>query len=200
MTTNSSASSFLDLLSDPKNVGLALQIHEHFPKVIERLQVKFWKRLYSLLRNQVEKIAGWEIEPLPSKDVELLGQYFKIVVVPTRINEAKLSCRFAIEQYRDRKQVFSLYFGICWTAETPRPPNSPEYQALSTNLAKDDYGKTNWWIGLKYLEYRVGDNAEVLEQLATGDSVEEQVATEFVELIEHYCKGAERLNASLAKA
>ena len=108
-----------------------------------------------------------------------------------------------ISKSSSRKQIkpfltYSIYFGIAWSEETPQPAKSPEYEALSANLEKRDFGRTNWWLGIKYFDFRVGDDPQILEQLASGDMIEEEVASEFVNFITHYAKGAERLNKVLA--
>jgi hypothetical protein len=51
----------------------------------------------------------------------------------------------------------------------------------------------------KYFEFRIGDDPQqILKQLTEGDSLEDEVTTEFVSLFTHYSKGAERLNGFLA--
>jgi hypothetical protein len=189
----------VELLGNRQNIVLAWEIWNTFPAVIERLQVKFWRTLERLIREKVREVSGWQLLSLPKKDADLLQQYFKLLMRPRGTDDSRLNCQFAIEQQKQTKPslVYALYFGIRWSEEISKPAKSPEYEALSINLKKDDFSKDSWWIGYKYFDFKVGDNPEILEQLVSGDSVEEEVASEFASFVRHYANGAERLNRVL---
>jgi hypothetical protein len=189
----------VELLADRQNIGVAWEVWKTFPTVIDHLQVKLWRTLDRLTQEKSGQFAGWQLVALPKRNADLLQQWFNLRLLPRQANDARLSCQFAIEQYKQSRPfiAYQIYFGIRWSEETPRPPKSPEYETLSANLKKDDFSKSNSWIGYKYLDFKIGDDPYTLERLASGDEIEEELASEFVSFVSHYANGAQRLNKVL---
>lgn len=54
----------IEFQADGDNIELAWDVHEHFPRVVDLLQGRFWDRAYERLRDlaeAAESFAGWDI-------------------------------------------------------------------------------------------------------------------------------------------
>jgi hypothetical protein len=111
--------------SPSASVSLGRSVWNAFPAVTERLQVKFWRNTERACPGEIGGNPGvGKLMSLPKKDADLLPARGS-----ARIERFRLTCRFAIEQYKQTRPFLTLC-ALLWNPLEPRDLTSSEISGI----------------------------------------------------------------------
>jgi hypothetical protein len=175
----------IDILLDPEDFDIALEIHSAFQLVVRRLQARFWESLKRYVDELVSQLPGefanWQCQLRGSNPSD---NYFDLSLTPKRQSEAKPRCFPCLQQQTPGTQ-FQLFYGIVWSEQVGNnEPRMPEFEELKRRVRDElKLGNTSggWWVGGRYLEiylYR----PDTLRQLARDGTLQRLLGDQLIEL------------------
>jgi hypothetical protein len=203
MKTNSEREKVLEFLVTPENLDAAWDLAELFPQAIDRLNLKFWKTLGKKLEERIDEKLSWALSQDPENFDEGTAD---LQIMP----EAEPSFYLApsVWQAIDKKakvgiayELPPILFGIGYGDDYSEFPKNERLSKLLDDLAqalkRDGLRRRNsYWLGMKELPNKIRSRQDILV-LASGDEIEEEIATMLLNLFEKYRQALEEINATI---
>jgi hypothetical protein len=172
-------------------------VYRDFPKLVNQLELRFWRNLYTLLQERIAGFPDWFCdfdEARVSKEADVL------FVKPLRDKSSLLFCAISLGQGDpDPSVCCDSYIGVQWRGTGTPPWEDPRVSKLADALVKVGLGKSEksgWWIRYKYLGVELHAPA-TLKRIADGDqSTEKIIADQAIDLLSK--AGVEILEATAA--
>jgi hypothetical protein len=179
MSTTDYETAVINYLAQKENVGMAFEIVGIFTKVLDGLQIKFWRTFERKVRERLGGVEGWRVEALQD-DKELLERWYGISLEPV----GNMPRRYLKPEIQQEGDGNGLSFGIVWTEETKEPPQLKEVNQLRSALEEQGYDTKrtyNWWLGVKRVPWHLRGK-EWCVRLAENDALEEEMTDLFMVL------------------
>jgi len=167
-----------------RHIESASIVYRDFPKLVRRLELRFWSNLDALLREQLTEFAEWFCDFDKARVSEKADVLF---IKPVRDKGSRLCCAISMGQGTpDARQRGLLYLGVQWIGTGPPPWEDSRVAELAQDLANAGVGnseKSSNWIRYKYLDVELHAPA-TLKQIAEGDhSTERLIADAAIDLL-----------------
>lgn len=207
----------LRFLKRPENLDAAWDLAALLPDVVDELNLKFWKTLKTKLSSRIDVMGkvGWKAN-LDSEDEDLLDDKWpglRLCQKDRTVEDASLYASFRVEQTYEKKArgkvsdelALALCYGIDFNerinTKSLRDRVPPEADRLAEQLEREGFTKRyEWgWLARKDLPYKIRTRSDAIA-LASGDNLEDQLATTFFVFFEKHREALEKINGKIARS
>jgi len=218
MPKSSEREDILAFLKEPAHLDAAWDLAALFPDVVDELNLKFWKTLKERVSLRLDAMSkpAWGVALSREEDEHLLeARWIGLELNPT--DPAPQHAPFYVSPYIQQEYpakargkvsdlvVPALHYGIGFSKEIneksleDRVP--AEADKLAEQLEREDFQKRyeSGWLARKDLPYKIRTRADTVA-LASGDTLEDQLATTFFVFFEKHREVLEKINGKIAKS
>lgn len=166
-----------------RHIESASIVYRDFPKLVRRLELRFWSNLDALLQERLTEFAEWFCD----FDKARVEKAVVLFVKSLRDKDSRLCCAISIGQGTpDARERGVLYLGVQWIGTGTPPWGDSRVDKLAQDLVNAGVGrsdKSGNWIRWKYLDVELHGPA-TLRRIADGDqSSEKLIADEAIDLL-----------------
>lgn len=144
--------SLVEFLAKPENLHFVLEIGDHLELVKDYIFKAFWQQIQTGMQNKLTEagmVNEWSLE-MDKGDARADNLGLNLIHLPSEELKHPLRLRFRIEQWYQRINLFTIYYGVNYCSppdSQPATESLPSFKKLIVSLRSHNYDHDEQWPG-----------------------------------------------------